>query len=382
LENVVEEIRKRLRIAHLIYSPAVGGSEMIAADICARLDRSIFEPLVLFMYQAQGLMPEILSQRNIATYNLKQTRVKRLFGPLLLYKTLVGLRIDILHVHHVPLWHKIWRPTKLAKIPVILTEHAKYSISRSNKLQEACRGAAKTVSCFTAVSKDLKDYFVKEINIPEESIRVIPNGVDIFRFAPGPRNGVLRDLLPDEFSGKVLISVGRLTEAKDQSTLLSTIEILKKQGRNIYLIMVGDGEMRASLEEEIAQKELIHCVHLAGSRSDVPELLRGADAFVLSSKREGLPMSILEAMAAGLPVIATKVGGIPEVVKDGENGVLVPPQDQNSLANAICRVLDDSKFAAKLGRGARISIEENYSIKNITEAYSELYLSVIQRKSQ
>ena len=128
-----------VRVAHLIYSPAVGGSEMVAADICNNLDRSIFDPLILFMYQGPGLMPEILSNRNIATYNINQTRVKRLFGPLLSYKALVGLKIDILHVHHVPLWQRIWLAAKLAKVPVILTEHAKYSISRSNKLQEACR---------------------------------------------------------------------------------------------------------------------------------------------------------------------------------------------------------------------------------------------------
>jgi glycosyltransferase involved in cell wall biosynthesis len=379
---VLEKTTRRLRIAHLIYSPAVGGSEMIAADICGRLDRSIFAPLILFMHRGSGLMPEILSNRDVATYNLNQTRIKRLFGPLLSFKALVGLNIDLLHVHHVPLWQNIWKAAKLAKIPVILTEHAKYSISRSNRLQEACRRAAEAVNCFTTVSKDLQDYFVKEIGIPEESITVIPNGVDTSRFVPGPRNGVLQDLLPDKFTGKVLISVGRLTEAKDQSTLLSAIEILRKQARNIFLIVAGDGEMRTPLEKEIANKKLTDCVYLAGSRSDVYQLLPGANAFVLSSKREGFPMSILEAMAAGLPVIATRVGGIPEVIKDGQNGILVPPQDRNSLANAICRVLDDSEFATNLASRARTTVEENYSIQAVTEAYTKIYLSIFQKNPQ
>jgi glycosyltransferase involved in cell wall biosynthesis len=376
---VPKKTPRRLRIAHLIYSPVVGGSEMIAADICGQLDRSVFDPFILFMYQAPGLMPEILSSRNIATHNLNQTRVMRLFGPLLPFKALVRLKIDLLHVHHVPLWQRIWQAAKLAKIPVVLTEHAKFSISRSSKLQKACRRAAGAVNCFTTVSKDLKNYFVKEIGIPDESITVIPNGVDTSCFAPGPRNGVLRDLLPDKFAGKVLISVGRLTEAKDQITLLSAIELLKKQGRNIFLIVVGDGELRISLEKEIAKNNLADCVCLTGSRSDVYQLLPGVDAFILSSKREGFPMSILEAMAAGLPVIATKVGGIPEVIKDGENGILVPPQDQNSLANAICSVLDDSEFATNLASRARITVEQNYSIQAITEAYAKIYLSVFQR---
>jgi glycosyltransferase involved in cell wall biosynthesis len=379
---VPEKIPKRLHIAHLIYSPAVGGSEMVVADICDKLNRSIFEPLILFMYQAPGLMPEILSNRNIAAYNLNRTRVKRLFGPLLSFKALVGLKIDLLHVHHVPLWQRIWQAAKLAKIPVVLTEHAKYSISRSNRLKEVCRKAAGAADCFTTVSKDLKNYFVKEIGIPQESITVIPNGVDTSLFAPGPKNRVLQDFLPDKFAGKVLISVGRLTEAKDQITLLSAIELLKKQGRDIYLILVGDGEMRTALEKEIAKNNLTDCVCLTGSRSDVYQLLPGTDAFILSSKREGFPMSILEAMAAGLPVITTKVGGIPEVIKDGQNGILVPPKDQNSLASAICRVLDDSGFAANLANRARTTVEQNYSIRAITEAYSKIYISVIQRHSR
>jgi glycosyltransferase involved in cell wall biosynthesis len=380
---VLENIPSHLRVAHLIYSPVVGGSEMIAAEICSHLDRSIFEPIVLFMYEGQGLMPGILSAHNVATYNLKQTRIKRLLGPFLSVNALARLRIDILHVHHIPNWLHIWRPARIAKIPVVvLTEHAKYSISHSEKLQDASRRAAKSVDCFTTVSKDLKNYFINELGISEEAIIVIPNGIDTFRFAPGPRTQTLTGLLPEKFDGEILLSVGRLTEAKDQLTLLSAMEMLKKQGRNIYLIIVGDGEMQERLEMEITQKELTNCVRLLGIRSDVDKLLPGADAFVLSSKREGFPMSILEAMAAGLPVIATNVGGIPEVIKDGENGILVPPQDKVSLANAICRVLDDHKLAASLGGKARLTIEENYSLPAVTKAYEKVYLSLFQRISQ
>jgi glycosyltransferase involved in cell wall biosynthesis len=380
---VSKNIPRRLRVAHLIYSPALGGSEMIAAEICSHLDRSVFDPMILFMYDGPGMMPEILKARNIPAYNLNHTRIKRLLGPLFAAMSLVRLRMDILHVHHVPLWQRIWPAARIAKIPVvILTEHAKYSISRSTELQEGCRKAAKLVDCFTTVSEDLKNYFVKEIGIPEKSVTVIPNGVDTSRIAPGQRSEALLNLLSNKFEGKVLISVGRLAEAKDQITLLSAVELLKKQGRNIYLILVGDGEMRKPLETEIARKNLTDCIHLAGSRSDIPQLLPGADAFVLSSKREGFPMSILEAMATGLPVIATKVGGIPEVIQDGQNGILVPPQDPVSLANAVCRVLDDSEYAGNLGQEARLTIEKNYSLKTITDAYTELYLSLFKRSSQ
>jgi glycosyltransferase involved in cell wall biosynthesis len=355
---------------------------MVAADICSQLDRSIFDPSIIFMHKGSGLMPGILKARNIPTYNFKHSRIKRLLGPLLPGIVLKRLKIDLLHVHHIPLWQNIWLAANFAKIPVVLTEHAKYSISRSGKLQDASRRAVRLVDCFTTVSEDLKNYFVNELGIREKSIMVVPNGIDTSRFSPGPRTKALNDLLPDKFEGKVLISVGRLTEAKDQITLLSAIELLRKQSRNIYLILVGDGEMRKPLEKEIAQKKLTDCVYLAGSRSDVDQLLPGADAFILSSKREGFPMAILEAMAAGLPVIATKVGGIPEVIQDGQNGILVPAQDPVSLVNAICRVLDESELAADLARKARLTIEKKYSLTTITEAYSRIYLSLSKRSSQ
>ena len=376
---MINTYKNRLRVAHLIYSRAVGGSEMVAANICNHLDRSMFDPLILFMYPGSGPMPEILKSLNIPSHHLNRNRIKRLFGPIFTTISLLNLKIDILHVHHVPLWQNIRQGAKLSKIPIILTEHAKFSITRSNRLQEACRKAARSADCFTVVSENLKNYFVNELGIQEKSITVIPNGVDTTRFSPRQRNQALIDLLPDKFAGKVLLSVGRLTEAKDQFTLISSIEILKKQGRNIYLILIGDGEMRKPLEAEIARKNLTDCVHLAGSRSDVDQILPIADAFVLSSKREGFPMSILEAMAAGLPVIATDVGGIPEVIRDGENGVLVPSQDPDSLANAICRVFDDLNYASELGKKARETIVNRYSLTTITEAYSKIYLSLVRK---
>jgi glycosyltransferase involved in cell wall biosynthesis len=334
------------------------------------------------MYSGAGPMPGILRALNIPDYSLNRTRMKRLFWPIYSAISLFDLKIDILHVHHIPLWQNIRQGAKLAKIPIILTEHAKYSISCSNELQNACRRAARSVDCFTVVSEDLKLFFVKELGIQDKSLTVIPNGIDTKRFAPRPRNQALIDLLPGKFQGKVLVSVGRLAEAKDQITLISAMELLKKQGRNIFLILIGEGEMRKQIEAEVNRRGLANCVRLTGSRSDIDRLLPGADAFVLSSKREGLPMSILEAMAAGLPVIATRVGGIPEVIKDGENGILVQPQDPDALANAICRILDDSEVSSNLARMARIAVEENYSLRSITDAYTRIYLSIIDGASR
>lgn len=353
---------------------------MLAVDVCSRLDRSLFDPMVLFMYPGNGPMPNLLAQRGVPSYNLKRTRVRRLMGPLLPALILRRLRIDLLHVHHIPLLKAIMPAVRLTGIhSVVFTEHARFSISRSLKLQEACRTTAVNLGSFTTVSHDLKAYFVNELGIPAGVINVIHNGVDTTRFVPGKRNPSLKSLLPPSFTGFVLVTVGRLTDAKDHGSLLSALAILEKKHVNLYTLVIGDGELRHCLEKEIAERQLCHRIHLAGRRSDIDQLLPGADAFIMPSKREGLPIAILEAMSSGLPVIATSVGGIPEVVDNEVNGLIVPPENPAVLAAAIYRIYNDKILARTLGKNARKTIEEKFSLDRVAENYSKVYQDLVQK---
>lgn len=363
-----------LRVAHLIYSPALGGSEMCAAEICARLDRSQYDPRVLFMYRAAGPMPGILATRCVECVSLGSTRVRRLLGPLLPAVALRRLRLDVLHVHHVPLWIRIRRAAKWAGVRhIVLTEHAKFSISRSPLLQDACRRAAETVSCFTVVSENLKDYFVSDLGVPAERLRVVRNGVDTLRFCPGERSNALRGLLPGGYTGPVAITVGRLTEAKDHGNLLGAWSLLERQGRAPYLLIVGDGELRAEVERQVEALNLGERVGLVGARSDIDTLLRGTDIFLVSSRREGLPMALLEALASGVPAVATTVGGIPEVLRDGHNGILVPPESPEALAAAVRDLLADRPRRERLAAAGRSSVAEAWSLDRTAARYAEIY---------
>lgn len=370
----------RIRVAHLIYSPAVGGSEVCAVEICSHLDRSLYDPLVLFMYSGDGPMPAILAQRGIPAYGLKRTRVRRLLWPLLPALTLRRLKIDLLHVHHLPLLVAILPALRLAGIgPVVFTEHAKFSISRSPELQQACQRLATKVECFTTVSEDLKSYFVNVLGIPSDIINVIHNGVDTVKFSFRESSATLSSLLPSQFSGAILITVGRLTDAKDHALLLAAMEILKEGQVRPYLLIVGDGELRPFLEKEISRRRLSQFVSLVGNRSDIEQLLPRANAFVLSSKREGLPMALLEAMSAALPVIATSVGGVPEVVRNGFNGLLVPPEDPAALASAIDCICNDNTLAKSLGNNARKTIKEKFSLDKVAQSYSRIYQDLVRK---
>jgi glycosyltransferase involved in cell wall biosynthesis len=202
----------------------------------------------------------------------------------------------------------------------------------------------------------------------ERTTVVIRNGVDPANFRAG-----------EAHSGRPrLVTVGRLAPPKDAVTFVRALSALR--GRPIEAVFVGDGPDRRAVEEEVRRLGLESVVELLGERDDVPELLARADVFVLSSHSEGLPISILEAMATGLPVVASNVGGVAEVVVDGGTGLLVPPGDAQSLATAIERLLEDPALCRRFGEAGRIRVAEHFDQAAVQQAHLDLYRRVLARR--
>jgi glycosyltransferase involved in cell wall biosynthesis len=199
----------------------------------------------------------------------------------------------------------------------------------------------------------------------EATTTVIHNGVDLSgATVPQTRGGPCR-----------LVTVGRLQAPKDALTL---VRALAELPRGAYeAVIVGDGPDRPALESEVRRLGLESTVGLAGERNDVAQLLAASDVFVLSSRSEGLPLSILEAMAAGLPVVAANVGGVSELVLQGETGFLVPPGDPRSLAGALEHLLDDPGLRGRLGAAARIRVEERFDLVSTRQAHLDLYSALL-----
>jgi glycosyltransferase involved in cell wall biosynthesis len=174
-----------------------------------------------------------------------------------------------------------------------------------------------------------------------------------------------------------LVSVGRLRAPKDFLTLVRAIAALEPGSARLRI--AGDGPDRAAVEAEVDRLGLGGAVELLGTRNDVPALLAGADVFVLASDSEGLPMSVLEAMAAGLPVVASAVGGVPELVRDGETGFLVPPRDSAALAGALERTVSDPALRDRLGEAARRRVEREFSFERFEREHLELYRNRARR---
>lgn len=198
---------------------------------------------------------------------------------------------------------------------------------------------------------------------------VIPNAVDV---ASVPRSR------PDRRGRPLILAVGRLKAPKDFVTLVRALRSLPPG--SFDAVIVGEGPDRSRLEEEIRGLGLEHRVRLAGERRDVPELLAAADLFVLSSASEGMPVSVLEAMAAGLPVVASRVGGVPEQVADGVTGLLVEARDPDQLAAALARLTRDPGLRARLGAAGRARAEQAFDLEPFRRAHVELYSRELARR--
>jgi glycosyltransferase involved in cell wall biosynthesis len=202
-------------------------------------------------------------------------------------------------------------------------------------------------------------------------VTVIPNGVDTSLFYPKPDRRSI---------GPTVIFVGRLVTNKGPETLIRAAPTVLACHPQARFVLVGDGPLRARLQKQVHQLGIEHAVQFLGTRHDVPQLMREAALFVRPSSLEGMPLTVLEAMASALPVVATPVGGTPQVLQDGVNGLLVPVDDSTELANAIVKLLDDRSLAEDMGRRGRELVENSYTWDTVVERTESLYLKEISRQ--
>ncbi len=238
---------------------------------------------------------------------------------------------------------------------------------------------------YVAVSQELETYLSEAIRVPGEKLSHICNGVDTESFYPraGPRPQLNKAGFVQADS-VVIGTVGRLESIKDQMTLarafIELLERVPERRQRLRLVMIGEGTLRHQMQTLLEQAGCADIAWLPGEREDIPELMRYLDIFVLPSLAEGISNTILEAMASGLPVVATQVGGNSELVVEGESGFLVPRGDPTSMAGAIERYLEDPQLVSRHGWQARKRTEENFSINEMVHRYTDLYDRLLKTK--
>jgi glycosyltransferase involved in cell wall biosynthesis len=226
-----------------------------------------------------------------------------------------------------------------------------------------------------SVSSRLTEKLSATVGFPAHRIVTIRNGVDTHRFTPASRDDA-RQALGLERNELVVGAVGRLLPVKDQQSFLRALGLLARSGLRFTAIIAGDGPLKDELAAVAQAEGLGSRVRLIGERSDVESVLAALDIFVLSSISEGLSNTILEAMASGVPVVATAVGGADELVVHGRTGLLVPSRDEQALAGAIRTLADDPARRAAMGVEGRRRAEEHFSVARMVEAYEDLYVSL------
>jgi glycosyltransferase involved in cell wall biosynthesis len=223
-----------------------------------------------------------------------------------------------------------------------------------------------------ACTEEVGELMRQRDRLPADRIEVVANGIDLRRFAE-----VRADNVRAEFGipgNRALIGVvGRLHPAKGHSDLIVALALLRDGGYDATCLIIGSGELRATLEREVARHGLTDRVIFTGQRSDVPRLMAALDVLAMPSLWEGLPMTLLEAMALGKAVVATRVGGIPDVIVDGETGLLVTPGDTVALASALRRLLTETQLKESIGQRAWTLLRQRYDVTRTARAYEALY---------
>lgn len=305
-----------------------------------------------------------------------------------LRQVLRGLRPDIVHTRNLATMEYLVLAAFSGIRCRIHGEHGRdmYDPDGTNLKYNLFRRAIRPfVHRYIAVSADLASWLVHTVGVRHDRVRRICNGVDVGRFRP--RREPRQVVGPQGFAtcGSIVVgTVGRLEAIKDQLTLVRAFLHLISNDSDLRgllrLAVIGDGSLREEAQALASTAGAESVVWFSGERDDIPELMRGLDLFVLPSLREGISNTILEAMASGLPVIATSVGGNPELMVGGETGMLVPPSDSIAIADAIYSYVKDPGKLERHGQAGRKRVEENFSIEKMVEGYLRVYDEVLAER--
>jgi glycosyltransferase involved in cell wall biosynthesis len=290
-----------------------------------------------------------------------------------LYHLFKELKPDIVHTHQIgPLFYA-GPAARAAGAPLVVhTEHGKhYTVRRRTRWLGWLAG--RYAARFFCVSDDIAAEVRKHRIVPAEKVHVVYNGINAERFrGRGGAEGV-RQTLGIPPGVPVLGTIGRLTEVKRQDLLIHAFSQVRRHVPDAHLVLVGDGPLRTDLDQLVARLGLEGAVHFAGYQADPERYLSVMDAFVLTSRSEGMPLVILEAWAAGVPVVASAVGGVPAMIDPGRTGLLFPSGDEAALTAALVRILTDQPARRRLSEEGEREVTARYDTRRMAEDYQRHY---------
>lgn len=364
-------------VAHVLYRLDVGGLENILVELINGMPEGDYRHAVICIADYTRFRERL--RADVPVYALNKAPGLGIGMFVRFWRLIRELRPDIVHSSNLAALE--CQPVA-ALAGVRARVHAEHGWDvadlhgTNRKYQLMRRFLSRWVHRHIAVSADLARYLVERVEVPASRVRHIYNGVSTQRYAPA--------LPPIERDVFVIGTVGRMQRVKDQITLARAFVKLRERVPEAFartqLMLIGEGPEQASVAAILEDAGVAEQAWLPGNREDIPEQLQRMDIFALPSLAEGIPVTVLEAMATGLPVVASRVGGLPELVIDGETGTLIPPGDADALADALAGYLRDPDRLRDEGRRARDRAEQSFSLGTMVSRYSELYGELLRTR--
>jgi len=359
-----------MRILHVIESLEFGGAEKVVISLANSMANT-HEVAICCVKTIGALGPEVDRRINVSCLNKGEGNDYLL--PFRLARIIRQNAYDVVHTHEWGVFLEGGLAGFLSRTPVLIhTAHGPYTgypDTLRSRVKICLRHVLERLisRCFdriAAVSDSIREYIVREIRIDPRIVVTLHNGIPVDDGLADRKTGT---------SDVAFITVGRLAEIKNHQLMLRAFHETLKSGTHARLIIVGDGPERARVEDYRRANQLESKVTLMGFRSDVGELLRNADIFILTSRYEGISVALLEAMRAGLPVIATRVGGVPETVRDRETGLLVGSDDLPGLVKAMLQLAESAELRREMGTHGHDFLVEEFSLATMSARYGRLY---------
>lgn len=370
-----------MKIAHMISSAGFYGAEQMVLTLALQQQKQGYEVMLCVFENSDNPHLEIFrtaKENNLSAHvfpckgkcDMRTLRTLRAF--------IRKNRFEIIHSHGYKSNFYAFFAGFGLQTKLVTTAHTWYSTNSKMKIYEFIdKKIIRFFDAVIAVSQPLLDEIIRS-GVAQDKVSFIRNGIDVNRF----RKSENKDMFKREFNLRnlwpLLGVIARLAEDKGHSYLFTVIAKLRISYPDLRLIVVGGGPLKDELEKKVSSSGLQKHVIFTGIRKDIPVILKALDIFVLPSLKEGLPIALLEAMAAEKPVVATSVGAIPSVISDGKNGVLAEPGDSESLYAALSNLLSDKEKCRIYAQAARKKVVEEFSDENMTKEYLSLYDKLMQ----
>ena len=362
-------------VLHLIETGGPGGAERVMVELAAGVGPGYRSEAALIRDSWLG---SALRGRGVPVTMLRDGPHGSLATLQDLSRIIRETRVAILHSHEFFMNTLGLVASWMTGVPLVATVHGRNYYADRFRRRAAYRLVAR-LARMVAVSEDVRLFLAERVGISQRQITVIPNGVPLDQGPSDEKISALRESLGLHPHSQVVGSVGSLYPVKGHRYLIDGSPQVITRFPHVVFLIVGRGGLREELEAQTRRLGVASHFRFLGHRDDVSDLLALSDVFVLPSLSEGMPLALLEAMAAGVPPIATRVGGVSEVVKDGLTGLLLPPRDGDALADRIMTLLGDRTLARQIGQSAREMVASRFSLAGMVQAYQEVYTQLIQK---